>query len=349
VSGSELIARLIDPDRPCFIIAEAGVNHNGRLETGLALVEAAARAGADAVKFQTFKAERLAGPLAPKAPYQARTTGGAESQQEMLQRLELGRSEHEALLAKCGEEGIEFMSTPFDEPSADLLEGLGVALYKLPSGELTNLAFLAHVARKGKPMILSTGMADLSEVEAAVESVRAAGNPPLVLLHCLSAYPAKPEEVNLRAMETMARAFGLPVGFSDHSLGLEIALAARALGARVIEKHFTLDRTMEGPDHAASLEPAELAALVRGIRKVEAALGHGRKEPAPSEAETAAVVRKSLVAARDIPAGTALTPEMVALKRPGTGLPPGMGPRIVGRTALRLIREGELISLEMLK
>jgi N,N'-diacetyllegionaminate synthase len=335
-------------DQPCFIIAEAGVNHNGSLETARRLIDAAVQAGADAVKFQTFKADRLVTSEAPKAKYQIHTTDATESQYEMLHRLELSFEAHCELMAYCQEKDILFLSSPFDEESADLLMKLEVAAFKIPSGELTNLPFLNYVARKGKPMIVSTGMAHLGEVEAAVHTIEEAGNQDLVLLHCVSNYPAEPADVNLRAMLTMATAFGVPIGYSDHTLGTEVALAAVAMGACVIEKHFTLDRNLPGPDHRSSLEPIELAAMVQGIRKVESALGHGRKEPVPNEAETTAVARKSLVAARDIPAGTKMTEELIAIKRPGTGLPPFMRPYLVGRTARTDIPAGTLLTLEML-
>lgn len=338
----------IGADSPCFIIAEVGVNHNGSLEMAKKLVDAAVGAGADAVKFQTFKAERLVAPDAPKAGYQLQSTDASESQLDMLRRLELRPDAHVELMKYCQEQDILFMSTPFDEKSSDLLAELAVTVYKIPSGEITNWPFLEHVARKGKPIILSTGMSFLSEVAEAVRVFRDAGCDQLVLLHCTSNYPANPVNVNLRAMQTMATAFQKPVGYSDHTLGIEVAIAAVALGASVIEKHFTLDRKFSGPDHQASLEPDELEALVRGIRIVEASLGHGRKEPAASEADTAAVARKSLVAAQDIPSGTILTEQMIAVKRPGTGLPPSIKSYLVGRTVQNSISEGTLFSLEAL-
>jgi sialic acid synthase SpsE len=240
------------------------------------------------------------------------------------------------------------MSTPFDEESADFLETLDVPVFKIPSGEITNLPFLAHVARKNRPIILSTGMSFLGEVETAVKTITAAGNRRLALLHCVSNYPADPADTNLRVMGTLSAAFQFPVGYSDHTPGIEISLAATALGACIIEKHFTLDRSMPGPDHQASLEPSELNALVAGVRMVEKSLGHGRKEPAASEANTAAVARKSLVASHDIPAETLLTEEMITIKRPGTGLPPSLRSFAVGRRARTAIPEGALITLEML-
>lgn len=345
----EIAGRKIGPAQPCFIIAEAGVNHNGDMEAACRLIDVAQEAGADAVKFQTFQADRLATPSAPKARYQLQTTDEKESQREMLRRLELSETDHQELMAYCCRREILFLSTPFDERSADLLARLGVPAFKIPSGELTNLPFLKHVARLEKPMIVSTGMATLAEVEAAVKAIREIRSIELVLLHCVSSYPADPSQANLRAIQTMRSAFQLPVGFSDHTLGLTAALAAVALGACVIEKHFTLDRNLPGPDHRASLEPQELKNLVREIRMVEAALGDGRKEPTRAEAETAAVARKSLVAARNIPAGSWLTEELVVALRPGTGLPPSMLSQVLGKRAARDIIEGTLLNLEMLQ
>jgi N,N'-diacetyllegionaminate synthase len=344
----DLGRRKIGNGQSCFIIAEAGVNHNGNLNLAHQLIDAAAHAGADAVKFQTFKAERLATPGAPKADYQAQTTDAHETQLEMLRRLELGPAEHVALLQHCREKNIIFLSSPFDETSADLLNDLGVAAFKIPSGEITNLPFLIHVARMHKPMIVSTGMAYLGEVETAVRAIEQAGANSLALLHTVSNYPADPRDVNLRAMQTMSVAFGVPVGYSDHTSGVEVSLAAVALGACVIEKHFTLKRTMPGPDHRASVEPQELTALVRGIRTVQAALGDGRKIPTDSEANTRAIARKSLVAARDIPAGAIFSEDAITLKRPGTGLPPAMRAYLVGRSARVAIPAGALITWEML-
>ena len=340
--------RSIGAGQPCFIIAEAGVNHNGDLALAHRLIDVARAAGADAVKFQTFKADQLVTLDAPKAEYQLQQTEADESQYEMLKHLELSAGSFRDLQQHCREAGIRFMSTPFDEDSADLLSELGVTVFKTPSGEITNLPYLAHVARKGRPLIVSTGMATLGEVEAAVNTLRAAGNPAIVLLQCVSNYPADPADVNLRAMQTMAQAFGVPTGFSDHTAGIEVALAAVALGACVIEKHFTLDRAMPGPDHAASLEPDQLAAMIRGIRTVEAALGHGRKEPAASELNTAEVARKSLVAACDLKAGTVLSDSVLAVKRPGTGLPPALRPYVIGRTLRVDVSVGTVIGLEML-
>jgi N-acetylneuraminate synthase len=332
---------------PCFIIAEAGVNHNGSLDLALRLVDAAVGAGVDAVKFQTFQADRLVTLHAPKAAYQNETTGKAESQFEMLKKLELDETSHRTLVGHSASRGIAFLSTPFDEKSADFLETLDVPAYKVPSGELTNLPFLRHVAGKKRPLIMSTGMATLEEVGRAVEAVRTAECKDLVLLHCVSAYPAYPAEVNLRAMATLAEAFGVPVGYSDHTLGIEVALAAVAMGACILEKHFTLNRSFPGPDHRASAEPAELAALVDSVRKVEAALGNGVKRPMASEADTALVARKSLVASRDIPEGAVLQPAMVAARRPGTGMAPDRANELVGRRARYEISEGTILSPEM--
>ena len=267
----------------------------------------------------------------------------------MLERLQLSPESHRTLMAACADRGILFLSTPFDEGSVDLLDALGVPAFKIGSGEITNVSLLKEVARRKKPVILSTGMSTLQEVKEALRLIRNEGNDRVVLLHCVSAYPAEPSEVNLRAMQTMTEAFHCPVGYSDHTQGIEVALAAVACGACVIEKHFTLDRTLPGPDHIASLEPNELKALVRGIRTVESALGHGRKEPTPGEAETAAVARKSLVAARTIQAGIRLTEEFIAVKRPGIGLPPGMMNQVIGRLARRDILEGTPLTLEMLE
>lgn len=343
----EIAGRPIGPGHPCYVIAEAGVNHNGDLALARHLVDVAVEAGADAVKFQTFQAELLASAAAPKANYQKVTTTSAESQLDMLRRLELSRAAHEALLPYCQERGILFLSTPFEEVSADYLESLGVAAYKLPSGEITNLPFLTHVARKGRPLIVSTGMSTLGEVEAALQTIAAASHPPVALLHCVSNYPADPAQTNLRAMLTMQAAFGVPVGYSDHTPGIEVALAAVALGACIIEKHFTLDKNLPGPDHQASSEPEELKALLRGIRKVESSLGDGRKVPALCEANTAAVGRKSLIAACDLPAGTVLSERAVTIKRPGNGLPPAARPYVVGRTLKVAVSAGEVLHLDM--
>ncbi len=332
----------------CFIIAEAGVNHDGDVDAAKALIDVAADAGADAVKFQTFSAKRLATAAAPKAAYQLKNTEATESQVAMLQRLELSDDAHRLLQAHAKQRGIVFMSTPFDEVAADFLESLDIPLFKIPSGELTNTPFLAHVAKKGRPLILSTGMATLGEVETAVAVVRSAGCTDLTVLHCTSNYPASIDDVNLRAMQTMGAALGVKVGYSDHTLGIEVSLAAVALGAVVVEKHFTLSKLRAGPDHAASLEPAELAALVRGIRTVERALGDGVKAPKAAEREVAQVARKSVVASRAIAAGAVLVADDLVMRRPGTGLSAQFLPLLVGRVVRRAVDEGELLSLEVI-
>lgn len=350
MSGTiEIGGRRIGAGYPCLIIAEAGVNHNGDIDLAREMVRVAACAGADAVKFQTFKAEKLATAQAPKAAYQQVATGSGESQLEMLRKLELTADDFRVLIEECRENKIFFLSTPFDEESADLLESLGMSAFKISSGEVTNLPFLSHVAHKGKPIILSTGMSYLSEVDAAVRTIRSAGDPDLALLHCTSNYPARPADVNLRAINTLAQAFQVLVGFSDHTEGIEVPLAAVALGACIIEKHFTLDKSLPGPDQKASVEPAELESLVKGIRKVESAMGHGRKEPVESEADTAAVARKSIVARHTILAGTNLTKENIAMMRPGTGLSSALLPYILNRVARREIPAGALISFEMIE
>ena len=331
----------------CFIIVEAGVNHNGSLETALQLIDVAADAGADAIKFQTFDVNQLVTVEAPKADYQVRNTDNDDSQYEMLKRLALSLDDHKILFDYCKQKNIVFLSTPFDKDSADLLDRLGVVAFKIPSGEITNHPFLEYVARKGKPLIISTGMATLGDVEQAVEIVESTGNESFVLLHCVSNYPADAADVNLRAMQTLKTAFGKPVGYSDHTLGIEVALAAVALGANVVEKHLTLDRSMSGPDHKASLEPNELVAMIQGIRKVELALGDGRKRPVAREANTAAIARKSLVAALNLSAGTTLTEDMIAIKRPGTGLPPIMHGYLVGRILKQNVKAGTLLGLDM--
>lgn len=343
----EIAGNRIGTGHPCFIIAEAGVNHNGSLDLARALIDAAAAADADAVKFQTFKTRNVISATAPKAAYQQQTTDTKESQLEMVERLELPFEAFRELAAYCGERRVIFLSTPFDDESADFLAQLGVAAFKIPSGEITNLPLLRRIARKSRPMLVSTGMCHLGEVETAVRLFEECGNRDFALLHCVSNYPSAPADSNLRAMRTMAEAFGVPVGYSDHTLGGEVALAAVALGACVIEKHLTLDRALPGPDHRASLEPEAMAALVRGIRDVEAALGDGRKRPVASEANTASVARKSLVSARAIKAGEVVTESMVAIKRPGTGLPPASIELVIGRRARGEIAADRVLDLTM--
>jgi N,N'-diacetyllegionaminate synthase len=331
-----------------FVIAEAGVNHNGSLDLALQLVDAAKASGADAVKFQTFRADQLATRSAHKAPYQERTTANSESQFEMLQRLQLDAAAHRRLIHHCRKVGIQFLSSPFDTQSADLLATMNVPLYKVPSGEITNLPFLQHLARKSRPLILSTGMSTLGEVEEAVQVLQAAGAIQLTLLHCVTEYPAPYAEVNLRAMQTLKSAFGLPVGYSDHTSGIEIAIAAVALGAEVIEKHFTLDRSLPGPDHSASLEPVELRQMVTAIRHVEAALGTGIKAPAPCELPNISVARKSVVAARTLPTGHQLATGDLEIKRPGNGLAPKLLTALIGRTLRASVAKDEIINWDHL-
>ncbi|MCH2666239.1 N-acetylneuraminate synthase [bacterium] len=335
--------RSIGPSQPCFVIAEAGVNHNGDPELARQMIAVAARSGADAIKFQTFKTDRLVTSDAPKADYQMTTTDAQESMAHMLSALELSAETHRQVVSWCRDEGILFMSTPFDEESADLLDDLDVPLYKVPSGEVTNWPLLEHIGRKGKPIILSTGMSTVSEVDDAVRVIRTSGDPSLILLHCVSNYPCSAGSVNLRAMGSMAAAWGVPVGYSDHTMGIEVAVAAVALGACVVEKHFTLDREMLGPDHKASLEPEELALLVSSIRNVEEALGDGVKRPVVEEEATTDVARKSLVAAGPIPSNTVIRPDMLTVKRPGTGVHPRYLSTFVGKRVVKDVKEDELL------
>jgi N-acetylneuraminate synthase/N,N'-diacetyllegionaminate synthase len=345
----ELTGHKIGLGSPCFIIAEAGVNHNGDVELAKRLVDVAAEAGADAVKFQTFKAERVVSTEAPKAAYQKETTDAGESQLEMVRRLELAPEAHRELQSYCQDQCILFMSTPFDRESVDFLDELGVPVFKVGSGEVTNWPLLEHIALKGKPIILSTGMSYLGEVDEAVRVIRDAGNDQLVLLHCVSNYPADPADANLRAMMNMATVFRVPVGYSDHTPGIEVALAAVTLGASVVEKHFTLDKGLPGPDHRASLDPQELKALVRGIRIVESALGDGTKRPAVSEEENRVVVRRSLAARLDVPKGTILTADVLQSLRPAGGISPRFLDQVVGRQTRRSLAAGELIGWEDLR
>jgi N-acetylneuraminate synthase len=331
-----------------FIIAEAGVNHNGSLDLALQLVDAAKASGADAVKFQTFRADLLATSSAHKAAYQQRTVQTSESQLQMLQRLQLDGKAHRRIIERCQRVGIEFLSSPFDRESADLLEALDLRMFKIPSGEITNIPFLKHLARKKRPLILSTGMSTLIEVEDAVHAILEEGPVHLMLLHCVTEYPAPYDAVNLRAMLTLKHALGLPVGYSDHTPGIEVAVAAVTLGAEIIEKHFTLSRSLAGPDHAASLEPDELKQMVTAIRHVEVALGDGIKAPAACELPNIAVARKSIVAARSLTKGHKLSEDDLAIKRPGTGLAPKLMPVLIGRTLSTAIEKDELIRWEQL-
>jgi N-acetylneuraminate synthase/N,N'-diacetyllegionaminate synthase len=328
---------------PVVVIAELGVNHDGDPAQAHILIDAAADAGADVVKFQTFDPAALAAAGAPTAPYQRREDGAAADQRAMLDRLALPADAWAGLQVHATERGLTFLSTPFDDASADLLDGLGVPAFKVGSGELTNTPFLARLARRGRPMLVSTGMADMVEVAAAVDAVGHAGNPPLALFHCVSSYPAAPEDANLRAIETLRRAFGVPVGWSDHTPGIELALASVAAGASIVEKHLTLDRTLPGPDHAASIQPDAFAAMVTGIRTVEAALGTGVKAPVPSEREIAAVARRSLHWAATLDPGTAIEEGHLTLLRPGTGIRPADLGSVIGRATVRRVEAGTAV------
>lgn len=330
-----------------LIIAEAGVNHNGDLDLAKRLVASAAAAGADIVKFQSFITEKCISVHAPKAQYQTAATGAEESQFEMVRKLELSRAGHVVLIEECRRHGIRFLATAFDVESFDLLIELGIGLVKIPSGEITNLPFLRHVASTGRPVILSTGMATLGEVEAALEVIVQAGTPRelVTILHCSTEYPTPMVDVNLRAMCGMKSAFALEVGYSDHTVGIEVPIAAVALGATVIEKHFTTDRSLPGPDHQASLEPQEMKAMVDAIRNIEQALGDGIKRPNPSEIKNKPIARKSLVAARAIRAGEHFTSDNLTAKRPGTGISPMRWDEVLGRVAHRNFAPDELINL----
>lgn len=336
---------ILKPER-AYIIAEAGVNHNGDMQLALDMVDAAAAAGADAVKFQTFKAESLASADARRAAYQEAAVGEG-SQLDMLKKLQLDQSAHQLVVDRCQKRGIHFMSTPFDLDSADFLHALGMPAFKISSGDVTNLPLLRRIASFSVPTILSTGMCDMDEVRAAVDALLAAGlqRDDLCLLHCTTQYPTPVQDVNLRAMLTLGEAFDVPTGYSDHTLGVEVPVAAAALGARVIEKHFTLDRTMEGPDHLASLEPDELERMVRLVRSVEQALGDGEKRPAPSELANREAARRSIVAARSIAAGEPFSEQNLTAKRPGTGLSPMRWDEVLGRPAPRDFTTDEPIEL----
>lgn len=328
-----------------LVIAEAGVNHNGDLQLAFQLVEAAAQAGADVVKFQTFQAHELATDEADKAAYQKETTGESETQLGMLQKLELTPEQHLQLIDHCQACGIEFLSTAFDPVSIDLLASLTLARWKVPSGEITNLPYLRKIGSLNQPVILSTGMANLGEIEAAIDVLEQAGTSrdQITVLHCTTEYPAPLDEVNLRAMQSIAHAFGVAVGYSDHTDGIAVPIAAVAMGATVIEKHLTLDRTMDGPDHQASLEPDQFAAMLQGIRAIERALGDGIKRPTASERANLPIVRKSIVASRAIQAGEPFSAENITAKRPGTGISPMYWDALIGRKAMRFYAPDELI------
>ncbi len=328
-----------------FIIAEAGVNHNGSVELAKKLIDAAVISGADAVKFQTFKAEKLVSKNAGKAEYQKQTTNKTESQFDMIKKLELDLDTHKELISYCKTKNIMFLSTPFDHYSIELLSDLGLEIFKIPSGEITNLPYLRHIGKLNKKLILSTGMADIGEIEDALDILINAGTKKenITVLHANTMYPTPMEDVNLKAMVTIGNTFDIAFGYSDHTLGIEVDIAAVALGACCIEKHFTLDCTMEGPDHKASLEPDELNAMVKAIRNIELALGSSVKKPSISEIPNMQIARKSIVAKMEIKKGEILSEENIAIKRPGNGINPMRWDEIVGTIATKDYKEDELI------
>lgn len=327
-----------------YIIAEAGVNHNGSFEIACKLVDAAKEAGVDCIKFQTFKSEKLASHNAQKADYQ-KTTTDEESQVDMLKKLELSYDEFIDLKKYCDMVGITFLSTPFDSDSIDFLNSLDMPFWKIPSGEITNYPYLVALARTGKPVVMSTGMCDLEEIREAIKVLTNNGVTKIKLLHCNTEYPTPYEDVNLKAMQTIKNQFGYDVGYSDHTKGIEVPIAAVAMGATIIEKHFTLDRNMKGPDHKASLEPSELAEMVRSIRNIEKAVGNGDKTPSPSERKNKAVARRSIVAKCMINKDDVLSENNITVKRPGTGISPMKWNEIIGTRAVRDFDEDELIEL----
>jgi N,N'-diacetyllegionaminate synthase len=328
-----------------FIIAEAGVNHNGSVDLAKQLIDIAANSGADAVKFQTFKAENLVAKNTQKAEYQKQTTDASESQFDMIKKLELDVETHKELIAYCQDKNIMFLSTPFDHDSIELLSNLGLKIFKIPSGEITNLPYLRHIGSLGKQIVLSTGMSNLEEVEDALNILINAGTSKdnITVLHANTMYPTPMEDVNLNAMLTIQKELGVSVGYSDHTLGIEVDIAAVAIGASVIEKHFTLDKTMDGPDHKASLEPKELKAMVSAIRNIEKALGGDEKKPSPSESVNIEVVRKSIVANQNIKKGDFLTNENITVKRPGSGISPMQWDEVIGTPASKDYNADELI------
>lgn len=328
-----------------FIIAEAGVNHNGSSDIAKELIDAAVKAGADAVKFQTFKAANLVSKTAQKADYQKRTTDVEESQFEMIQKLELDVDAHKKLISYCKHKNILFLSTPFDHESIELLHKLGLEVFKIPSGEITNLPYLRHIGSLNKRVILSTGMANLGEIEAAINVIIQAGSnrKNITILHANTEYPTPMKDVNLKAMVTIGNAFNTNYGYSDHTLGIEVPIAAVALGASIIEKHFTLDKNMPGPDHRASLEPHELISMIQAIRNIEQALGSTVKKPSPSEAKNKSIARKSLVAKTSIKEGEFFTEENLTVKRPGTGISPMRWDEVIGTKAVNNYQEDDLI------
>ncbi|MEE1250762.1 MAG: N-acetylneuraminate synthase [Lachnospiraceae bacterium] len=328
-----------------FIIAEAGDNHNGNFDLALQLVDKAVEAGADCVKFQTFVTENVVSKFAEKAEYQKENTGADENQYEMIKKLELSFDQFREIQAYCQKKGIIFLSTPFDLDSIDFLQEINIPFWKIPSGEITNLPYLIRIAKTGKDIILSTGMSTMEEIASALDILKCNGAGKITLLHCNTEYPTPYEDVNLRAMKTLKDTFQVPVGYSDHTQGIEVPIAAVASGACVIEKHFTLDKTMEGPDHKASLEPDELKNMVSAIRNIEKAMGAEEKFPTKSEKKNITIARKSIVAKCDIKKGEQLTEDNLYVKRPGDGISPMKWFDVIGTTAIRNFKEDELIEL----
>jgi N,N'-diacetyllegionaminate synthase len=340
--------RKIGPKSPVFIIAEAGSNHNGDLSLGKQLIDAAADIGADAVKFQKFTTEELVLPDAPKAQYQVKTTGDGENQYEMLKRLELSAEVFGELARHAEKRGILFFASVFDFPSVDFVVSARLPTIKIGSGDTNNYPLIRHVAKTGLPVLLSTGMSTLQEVKQAVDCVRSTGNQQLLLFHCVSSYPAQASAANLKVMHTLSK-FGCPVGYSDHTPGIAVALASVALGAVSIEKHFTIDKSLPGPDHSMSMDPDEFRALVKGVREVEASLGAPMKRVLDAEKDILRIARKSLVARVSIPAGTVLKPEMIAIRRPAGGLEPKFFDKIVGKKIVKSLAAGQLFRLDAIK
>ncbi len=330
-----------------FIIAEAGVNHNGSVEIAKRMIDVAVNAGADAVKFQTFKTEKHVSKFALKAEYQKESTNPDETQLEMIKKLELSFDDYKDLKRYCEEKGIIFLSSPYDLESIDFLNEIGLEIFKIPSGEITNLPYLRKIGSLKKKVIMSTGMSDLKEIEDALNILVDTGTRKenITVLQCNTEYPTPFEDVNLLAMLTIKNAFNVNVGYSDHTLGIEVPIAAVALGATVIEKHFTLDRNMEGPDHRASIEPEELKAMIKAIRNIEKALGNGIKKPSPSERKNMSVARKSIVAVKDIKKGEIFTEENITVKRPCMGISPMKWDNVIGKKAIRDFNEDDLIEL----
>lgn len=328
-----------------FIIGEAGVNHNGNIDTAKKLIDVAWEAGVDAVKFQSFRTDDIISQYATKAEYQKKTTAKFEGQYEMIKKLELDKKKHMELLSYCKDKDIKFISSPFDIGSINLLNELDLDIFKIPSGEITNLPYLREIGKLRKKVIISTGMSSLGEIEASLDILRKNGTKDITLLHCNSEYPTPMEDVNLRAMLTIKNAFKVDVGYSDHTLGIEVPIAAVAMGAKVIEKHFTLDKNMEGPDHKASLDPYELKVMVSAIRNIEKALGNGIKTPSKSELKNIEIVRKSIVANKNIRTGEIFSEKNLGIKRPGKGISPMRWNEIIGRTSTKDYKKDELIEI----